>query len=155
MTPPSVSYILASRNKQQLEDDPPEVALPALLALPLELRRKIYSHLLPRTNFNIQTYRGGRTIWEVGNIALFSVCRQLYDECAAMLYGENIFEIRVGYDRVEFVQLRKLKWNGVVPLSTPLFSDFFADRVVKRMRWVVVNIQYVDDYTGKSRLVVW
>lgn len=150
MAPISVASILASRNKQSVQE-PPEVALPPLLALPLELRRKIYSYLLPRTNFNIQTYRGGRTIWEVGNVAILSVCHQLYDECAAILYGENIFEIRVGYDRVEFVQLRKLKWNGVVPLSTPLFSDFFGDRVVKRMRWVVVNIQYVDDYTGESR----
>ena len=150
MTSTAVSYILASRHKP-LQHDPPEVAVPALLALPLELRRKIYSYLLPHTSFDTRPYRGGRTIWNTGNIALFSVCRQLYDECAATLYGDNIFEIRVGYDRVEFIQFRRLKRNGVVPLtlSTPLFCDFFSDRIMSRMRRIVVNIQYVDDYTGE------
>jgi len=149
MTFVSVASILASRNKQ-VDHDPAEVAIPPLLALPLELRREIYSYLLPCTNCDDRTYDGGKVIWNVGNIALFSVCHQLYEECAAILYGENIYEIRVEYGWTEFIQLRELKCNDVVTMTKPLSRGSFEDRVLKRMRWVVINIQYIDDYTGES-----
>ena len=74
----------------------------------------------------------------------------MYEECAAILYGENIFEIRVEYGWTEFIQLRELRCNDVVTMTKPLSRGSFEDRVLKRMRWVVINIQYIDDYTGKS-----
>lgn len=145
MTSNTVLSILSQRNRQ-LECPP---ALPPLLSLPLELRQKVYSYLLPYTNFNARSYSGGRTVWTPGTLTLLSVCKQLYDECAAVMYGENIFEVCVGYDSIEFVQLRRLK-SGVMPSSTPPFMDFFNKWCVKRMRCIVVNVKYVDDYTGES-----
>lgn len=64
-----------------------------------------------------------------------------------MLYGENIFECNVGYDSIEFIQLRKLR-TGVMPLRTPPFLEFFKERCVKKMRNVVINCPFIDDYTG-------
>jgi len=148
----TISDVFASRNKQ-LEHSPSKIAIPSFLALPLELRREIYSYLLPHTNLNLQTYRGSRIVWEPGSIALLSVCHQLYNECAAVLYGENIFEIRVEQGGIFFQEFRRLKSIGLVQPRTPQFCEFFGDRVMKRMRWIVVSIRYLDAYIGESRHV--
>ena len=64
-----------------------------------------------------------------------------------MLYGDNTFVIDVAFDKVAF----RYRWrteNGLTPSREYLFLDHFSQRNLLRVKNYVVNVEFVDDYTG-------
>ncbi|KAF1839077.1 hypothetical protein BDW02DRAFT_564422 [Decorospora gaudefroyi] len=158
---------------------------PALLRLPIELRRQIYALILPhtttfqvrfqrsieptpRSEYNLTLVRqkngdgawrmqrtlprtdretGNDIVWRRGNISLLAVSRQVHEETADMLYGDNTFVVDVAFDAIHF----RYRWrtaNNLTPNRTYPFLDQFSQRNLLRIRNYVVNVESVDDYTG-------
>ncbi|EUC38072.1 hypothetical protein COCCADRAFT_22423 [Bipolaris zeicola 26-R-13] len=157
---------------------------PALFRLPIELRRTIYSLVLPHTTtFDVRLQRsidpppkseynltfvrqngdgcwrmqrtlprtdretGNDIVWRRGCTALLAVSRQVHEEAADMLYGENTFVIDVTFSAINF----RYRWrtaNNLTPNQTYQFLDHFSQRNLLRIRNYIVNVESVDDYTG-------
>jgi hypothetical protein len=63
------------------------------------------------------------------------------------LYGDNTFVIDVAFDKIVF----RYRWrteNGLTPSREYLFLDHFSQRNLLRVKNYVVNVEFVDDYTG-------
>jgi hypothetical protein len=160
--------------------------LSPLLRLPVELRRQIYTYVLPSTStFDIRLQRGtgeqperseynltfvretlGNGVWKMqktlpktdretgndvvwrrGNINILAVCKQIHDECADMIYGENMFVIDVAFDSIKF----RYRWRtpaNLTPNRSILFLTHFSQRNLMRIKKYVINVEHVDDYTG-------
>jgi hypothetical protein len=156
--------------------------IPALLRLPIELRRAIYSLLLPHTiaspvptldlplkggtrsltyvrqkdgseswcmmrtsDFARQT--GNDVVWKRGCTALLAVNRQMHEEAADMLYGENAFVLDITFDAIKF----RYRWrtaNDLTPNRTYAFLEHFSQRNLLRIKKYIINVESVDDYTG-------
>lgn len=70
-------------------------------SLPLEIRRQIYSYILPYT---VPQYRRKETyVWRLGSIAILAANKQIHEEAADLLYGDSWFHFVVQYNRTEFV----------------------------------------------------
>ena len=156
---------------QNLQDIPP------LLRLPIELRRAIYTFLLPHTVRSLDpptkparslTYvrqkngsegwmmlkgkssdreTGHDIMWFRGCTALLAVNQQIHEEAADMLYGDNVFVLDVTFDAIQF----RYRWrtaNGLCPNRTYAFLEHFSQRNLMRIKKYVVNVESVDDYTG-------
>lgn len=147
------------------------------LSLPREIREHIYRYLLPRTiehskpnplaqharNFSAVKKRFTRgmmvpqsdtgysraahIVWQKGNIRLLSVCRQIHDECAGMLYGDNTFLLFITYLSVSF-RFNWLLLSGMTPQRKYDFLELLPARYMKLVKRVVVNLDHVDSYTG-------
>lgn len=140
------------------------------LRLPLELREAIYSYVLPHTSpyqsdprlrispaHNLRTTQeshppGQRrldtdAIWHLGSTALLCTCRQVHDECAALLYGTNVFVLDVSLDAIRF-RLRWLTASNLAPGRSLPFLDHFSARNLLLVRRYVIHVELVDDYTG-------
>jgi hypothetical protein len=148
-----------------------------LLKLPLELRQQIFSYLLPRTvdhsdpnplasharNFSAVQKRGlkgmalpqkdaprptaAHVVWRRGNIQLLSVCRQLHDECAGLLYGNNIFLLFITFSGISF----RFNWllpSGLAPSRRFDFLELLPKQYMALIKKVVVNVDHVDSYLG-------
>jgi len=139
-----------------------------LLALPLEIRQKIYSYLLPATvprpstSTILQDIFTGfqrlsnplqssanltNVIWQRGQTSLLCVSRQLHEECASLLYGSNPFVLFVTYDTITF----RFRWILPSSLTPSRSCDFLNDisrRYVPLIKQVVLTIDHVDSYTG-------
>jgi hypothetical protein len=159
--------------------------IPPLLRLPIELRRLIYTLVLPHTTtFDVRSQRslsppaptsrsltlvrqangseswkvlriqpyadrstGNDIVWRRGCTSLLAVNRQLHEETADMLYGDNIFVLDVTFDAVEF----RYRWrtaNNLTPSRSYAFLEHFSQRNLMRVRRYVVNVESVDDYMG-------
>jgi len=157
----------------------------ALLGLPIELRRLIYSLVLPHTTtFDVRFQRstdpppkseynltfvrqkngdggwrmqrtlprtdretGNDIVWRRGSTSLLAVSRQVHEEAADMLYGDNTFVVDVKFDAINF----RYRWrtvNNLTPNRTYPFLDHFSQRNLLRIRNYIVNVESVDDYTG-------
>jgi len=114
-----------------------------VLRLPLEVRRHIYSYLLPAT-----VEHGSKGIvWRRGNVAILFVNKQIYQEAISMLYGNNTFIIDVEWDSISF----KYQWllpSGLVPSRTMKFPDDIAARNVPFIKRLHIRVHHVDSYTG-------
>ncbi|KAF2170718.1 hypothetical protein M409DRAFT_63800 [Zasmidium cellare ATCC 36951] len=154
-----------------------------LLKLPLELRQQIFNYLLPRTiqhsdpnplasharNFSAvkkraakgmvvpkpETAQRGPThvVWQRGNIKLLSVCRQIHDECADMMYGRNTFLLFVTYAGITF----RYSWllpTGMTPNRHYSFLELLSEKYMTRIKRVIVNVDHVDSYTGMIKFNV-
>jgi hypothetical protein len=158
---------------------------PPLLRLPIELRRLIYSSVLPHTTtfevrfqrpadpppkseYNLTFVRqkngdggwrmqrtlpkaeretGNDIVWRRGSTNLLAVSRQVHEEAADMLYGDNTFVIDVTFDAINF----RYRWrtaNNLTPNRTYQFLDHFSQRNLLRIRNYIINVESVDDYTG-------
>ncbi|EOA89371.1 hypothetical protein ACJQWK_09173 [Exserohilum turcicum] len=158
---------------------------PALLRLPVELRRLIYSLVLPHTTtFDVRFQRsidappkseytltfvrqrngdggwrvqrilprmdretGNDIVWRRGSTTLLAVSRQVHEETADMLYGENTFVIDVTFNAINF----RYRWrtaNNLTPNQTYQFLDHFSQKNLVRIKNYIVNVESVDDYTG-------
>ena len=158
---------------------------PALLRLPIELRRQIYSLVLPHTTtFDVRLQRsvdappkseynltfvrqkngdggwrmqrtlprteretGNDIVWRRGSTSLLAVSRQVHEETADMLYGDNIFVVDVTFNAINF----RYRWrtaNNLTPNQTYQFLDHFSQRNLLRIKNYIVNVESVDDYTG-------
>jgi hypothetical protein len=156
-----------------------------LLRLPIELRRQIYSLVLPHTTtFDVRSQRsidpppkseynltfvrqkngdggwrmqrtlpraeretGNDIVWRRGSTSLLAVSRQIHEEAADMLYGDNTFVVDVMFDAVNF----RYRWrtaNNLTPNRTYQFLDHFSQRNLLRIKNYIVDVESVDDYTG-------
>jgi hypothetical protein len=154
----------------------------AFLRLPYELRRKIYLYLLPYTETKSSAgslvstttgtssaassahkihlaslpsakYTANTTLWHRGNTALLAVSKQLHDECAALLYGENVFVLWVSYDTIQF-RFRWVLASGLAPSCAFDFLQLVKGRYLGLVRKVVVTVDVVDEYTGMIKFNV-
>lgn len=161
---------------EQRSRSPQKSSFP-LLQLPLELRQQILSYLLPRTieksnanplanharNFSAVKKReakgmivpkstpgraGPKTVmWKRGNVALLSVCRQLHEECAELLYGSNTFLLFVTYNGTKF-RFNWLLESGMAPTRHLDFLELIPKKYMVLIRRVLINVDHVDSYTG-------
>jgi len=125
-----------------------------LFRLPLELRRQIYSYLLPysqqgkpRSSTEV-SQKCSKVIWITGNIFVLLVCQQMCQECLDILYGTNTFTITITYTSIIFNYTWFLRSQGLTPNRPYSFLDHFNHRNVLRIKRFQVNVQQVDSYTG-------
>ncbi|KAI5364867.1 hypothetical protein Slin15195_G044050 [Septoria linicola] len=153
------------------------------LRLPLEIRQQIYLLLLPRTiehskpnplashalNFSAVKKRSARgmvvpqsdpgysraahIVWQRGNIRLLSVCRQMHNECAELLYGNSTFLLFITYTGISF-RFNWLLLSGMAPQRKYDFLELLPKKYMALVKRVVVNIDHVDSYTGMIKFNV-
>lgn len=90
---------------------------------------------------------GNDIIWWRGCTALLAVNRQMHEEAADMLYGENTFVVDVTFDRVAF----RYRWrteSGLTPSQSYSYLEHFSQKNLLRVKNYIVNVESVDDYTG-------
>lgn len=90
---------------------------------------------------------GNDVVWRRGCTSLLAVSKQIHEEAADMLYGENTFVIDVAFDKISF----RYRWrteNGLTPSRTFDWLEHFSQRNLLRVKNYVVNVESVDDYTG-------
>lgn len=133
-----------------------------LTRLPLELRQTIYLHLLPRATArgsNPLVLPSQRTqlrklnrasldlVWKRGQTSLLRVSRQLHDECAALLYGNNAFVLYVRYDSITFRHPILLP-NGLAPSKQSEFLDLVPRKYLRLIKQLIITVDHPDSYTG-------
>lgn len=188
-TPPALSMTqttaeilrLHSTQKSPLNQKPIKCSFP-FLRLPYELRRKIYSYLLPHTETKSSAgslvsdstgtsnaassahkihlaslpsakYTANTTLWHRGQTSLLAVCKQLHSECSALLYGENVFVLWVSYDAIQF-RFRWVLASGLAPSCTFDFLTLVKGGYLGLVKRVVVTVDVVDEYTGMIKFNV-
>ncbi|KAF2457224.1 hypothetical protein BDY21DRAFT_272888, partial [Lineolata rhizophorae] len=120
------------------------------LRLPLELRREIYSYILPRTlPTRTASFRGHA--WARGHTSLLGVNRQLSGEGLDLLYGANYFVLDVAYDGIRFRYRWVLPRQRLAPNRAYAFPAHFSPANVARMRNFIINVTLVDDYIGMTK----
>ena len=90
---------------------------------------------------------GNDVVWRRGCTALLAVNKQMHEEAADMLYGENTFVLDVTFDKIAF----RYRWrteNGLTPSRQFDWLEHFSQRNLVRVKKYVVNVESVDDYTG-------
>ena len=92
-------------------------------------------------------------VWQRGNIKLLSVCKQLHDECADMLYGGNTFLLFLTYNGISF-RFRWLTPAGAAPMTSKNFVENLADRYRHLVKRVVVHVDHVDSYLSMIKFGV-
>lgn len=92
-------------------------------------------------------------VWQRGNVSLFSVCRQLHDECADLVYGNSTFMLFVTFNGISF-RFRYLLPSGMTPNRSYPFLELLPERYLTRIRKVVVHVDHVDSYTGMIKFNV-
>jgi hypothetical protein len=100
------------------------------------------AHLL-----RINSSTGSDIVWHRGCTAILAACRQIHEEAADLLYGDNTFVIDVTFEAITF----RYRWqthNGLVPSRGYSFLEHFSQRNLLRVRKYVVGVESVDDYTG-------
>ncbi|KAI5207045.1 hypothetical protein E4T39_02074 [Aureobasidium subglaciale] len=173
---------LYATQKSPLNQRPNKVTFP-FLRLPYELRRKVYSYLLPYTETKSSSgsliptptssgnaastahkihlaslpsakYTANTTLWHRGQTSLLAVNKQLHTECAELLYGENNFVLWVSYDVIQF----RFRWVLASGLAPSCAFDFLtllgATPYLGLIRRVIVTVDVVDEYTGMIKFNV-
>lgn len=85
--------------------------------------------------------------WRRGNTSLFSVCRQLHDECADLVYGGNTFMLGVTFSTITF-RFRYLLSSGMAPKREYAFLELMPERYLRQLRRLLVFVDHVESYTG-------
>ncbi|OAL51040.1 hypothetical protein IQ07DRAFT_610948 [Pyrenochaeta sp. DS3sAY3a] len=102
---------------------------------------------MQRTTPRADRETGNDIVWRRGGVSLLAVNKQLHEETADMLYGDNLFVIDVSFDSI-FFRYRWRTANNLTPNRTYAFLDHFSQRNLLRIRNYIVNVESVDDYTG-------
>lgn len=118
----------------------------SLLTCTSELRRNVYSLLLPST-ISQPSQAHTNTLWRRGCISLLQVSHNFYEECADMLYSTNTFEIDIKYDSIKF-HYSWLTHSGLKPKILYPFPSNRFQRNIQRIRHFVINVEHVDSYQG-------
>ncbi|KAI7165781.1 hypothetical protein KC343_g9415 [Hortaea werneckii] len=107
------------------------------------------------TSFGAMTTSNGvsNVVWQRGQISLLSVCRQLHDECAELIYGTNTFLLFLTFADITF-RYRWLLLSGAAPSRHYKFLDLLPQKYLKLVRKVVVHVDHVDSYTGMIKFNV-
>ncbi|KAI7327172.1 hypothetical protein KC315_g7276 [Hortaea werneckii] len=107
------------------------------------------------TSFGAMTTSNGvsNVVWQRGQISLLSVCRQLHDECAELIYGTNTFLLFLTFADITF-RYRWLLLSGAAPSRHYKFLELLPHKYLKLVRKVVVHIDHVDSYTGMIKFNV-
>ena len=127
-----------------------------LSGLPSEIRQHIYGYILPATvalRAVGPSSVGIAHVWLPGSTALMATCRQIHEEAAEILYGQSVFLVEVGYDTLIF-RHRRLRDSGLVTQTTPPFLDVLSARNLRRIRYLAINVEHVDSYTGMLSYLV-
>jgi hypothetical protein len=94
---------------------------------------------------------GINVFWQRGCTRLLAINRQIHEECADMMYGDNLFVVYIAFDSIEFCyQFRTLAPSNR-SLTLKGKKDFlyhFSQRNLLRIRNYVINVEHVDAYTG-------
>jgi hypothetical protein len=67
-----------------------------------------------------------------------------------MMYGSSVFEIDIKYDSIKF----RYAWlipSGLRPKVLYYFPEYFSQRNIQRIRHYLINIEVVDNYTGRIK----
>lgn len=100
-----------------------------------------------RTLPQIERETGNDIVWCRGCTNILAVNKQIHEETAEMLYGDNVFVVDVTFNVISF-RYRWRCWNNLTPNRTYAFLNHFSQRNLMRIRNYVVNVESVDDYTG-------
>lgn len=92
-------------------------------------------------------------VWQRGNIKLLSVCKQIHDECAEMMYGSNTFLLFLTYNGISF-RFRWLLRSGAAPIASKNFVDNLPERYRHLIKRIVVHVDHVDSYVSTIKFGV-
>ena len=92
-------------------------------------------------------------VWQRGQVNLLSVCRQLHDECADLIYGTNTFLLFLTFSGITF-RYRWLLLSGAAPSRSYQFLELLPKRYLRLVKRVVVHVDHVDSYTGMIKFNV-
>jgi hypothetical protein len=92
-------------------------------------------------------------VWQRGNTKLLSVCKQLHDECAEMLYGGNTFLLFLTYNGISF-RFRWLTPAGAAPMTSKNFVENLPERYRHLVKRIVVHVDHVDSYLSMIKFGV-
>lgn len=109
---------------------------------------KIHLASLPSAKYTANT-----TLWHRGNTALLAVSKQLHDECATLLYGQNVFVLWVSYDTIQFC-FRWVLASGLAPSRAFDFLQLVKGKYLGLVRKIMVTVDVVDEYTGMIKFNV-
>ena len=102
---------------------------------------------MQKTSPKSERETGNDIVWRRGCTALLAVNKQMHEEAADMMYGENTFVVDVTFDKIAF----RCRWrteNGLIPSRQIDWLEHFSQRNLMRVKRYVVNVESVDDYTG-------
>lgn len=102
---------------------------------------------MQKTSPKTERETGNDIVWRRGSMALLAVNKQLHEEAADTVYGENTFVVDVTFDKIAF----RYRWrteNGLTPNRQFDWLEHFSQRNLLRVKRYVVNVESVDDYTG-------
>lgn len=92
-------------------------------------------------------------VWQRGNINILSVCKQLHQECAEMVYGTNTFLLFITYLDIKW-RFRWLLPSGMAPSRHFKFLELMPEKYMRLIKRVMVHIDHVDSYTGMIKFNV-
>ncbi|KAF2747728.1 hypothetical protein M011DRAFT_486142 [Sporormia fimetaria CBS 119925] len=143
--------------------------------LPLELRREIYRHALPRTcildghqtidirpehrEYHLYDFIPGtriygsanpdeNVVWLRGNTRLLALNHQIHDECVDMMYGDNIFSIHILDNKIEFRYKYQLPTTRLTPSGAKELLNHFSQRNLLKIKNMLVTIHFEDEHGG-------
>ena len=116
------------------------------LELPSEIRRQIYSYVMPSTSDE----PGSGIIWTRATAPIWSTCQLIYDECMSMLYSDCTFVIDVEYKGLSFHHRHTISTATGIrkPKRIYPFPEKIAPRNLEILRKIYVRLQQPDSYTG-------
>lgn len=92
-------------------------------------------------------------VWQRGNVSVLSVCRQLHDECAELVYGDNTFLLFVTFSGISF-RFRWVLSSGLAPSRSYDFLELMPQRYLRLVKRCVLHVDHVDSYTGMIKFNV-
>ena len=111
-------------------------------SLPLELRRQIYSYLLP---YSVRRHDCGKKIpvWQLGSTSILATNRQIHDEAADLMYGNSWFWFIIDNEEIDFVFecFKRDIWSEKSrPIPRESFFKDIGPRNVSRISHLQVGI---------------
>ncbi|KAK3673663.1 hypothetical protein LTR78_006568 [Recurvomyces mirabilis] len=100
-----------------------------------------------------QSSSTSNVVWLRGQMSILSVCSQLHDECAELVYGRNTFLLFLTYPGIKW-RYRFVLPTGMAPSRNYDFLDLVPERYRRLVKRVVVNIDHLDPYTGMIKFNV-
>ena len=102
-----------------------------LLSLSLEIRRQIYSYLVPRT---YRDHRSNLQVWYRGNTQLLAANKQIHAEVVDMIYGDSTFFLEVVEGSVMFLLDYPSCLDGIFLRDRLSLPDTIATKYITQMR---------------------
>jgi hypothetical protein len=84
----------------------------------------------------------GRAAWCPTRAALAQLCQESYYENVDEAYNSNAFELLITHNDIKFVQISRPGLRGLYPLNVPGAQHFFSERSMRRVRYLVLHMDY-------------